>query len=104
MLINMHEIIPGSVPNAADTYPHHAVDFLLEKGYRILTLEATRIAHELGDGRMANVVMIGALSSMLPMPKKTWLDVLQQRIPDKYRAANLEAIIAGREGVAETAG
>jgi Pyruvate/2-oxoacid:ferredoxin oxidoreductase gamma subunit len=51
---------------------------------------------------MANVVMTGALSWLLPIPHATWLDTLQRRIPERYRNANLEAFAAGRAAVSET--
>lgn len=97
ILANDYEIIPGSVLNAAERYPHDALDFLRQKGYRMLVLPASATARELGDGRMANIVLTGALSTLLPFSLEVWLDTLQSRIPEKYRQANLRAFAAGRQ-------
>lgn len=97
ILVNDYEIIPASITDAESKYPHNAIEFLQESGYNILVIMATRIAHELGDGRMANVVMIGAMSDFLSISSDIWLDTLQQRIPEKYREANLRAFQAGLE-------
>jgi indolepyruvate ferredoxin oxidoreductase beta subunit len=97
ILINDHEIIPASIADADTKYPHNAIDFLKERGYNVLVLMATKIAHELGDGRMANVVMIGAVSKSLPIAQDIWLETLNKRIPEKYREANLKAFQAGLE-------
>lgn len=97
ILINDHEIIPASIADAESKYPHNAIEFLQENGYNILVMMATKIAHELGDGRMANVVMVGAMSNYLPITSDIWLDTLQQRIPEKYREENLRAFQAGLE-------
>ncbi len=99
VLVNDHEILPGSVLDAEEMYPHEALDFLRRKGYRVVALKASEMALDLGDGRMANVVLLGALSTMLPIPEGIWLETLQHRIPEEYRQPNLRAFAAGRAAV-----
>ena len=99
VIVNDHEIIPGSVTDAEKTYPHQAISFLQEKGLQVIPLPASKIAHELGDGRMANVVMLGALSTMLPIPEESWPKVLQFRLPTRYLEGNLKAFESGRLSV-----
>ncbi len=96
VLVNDHEIIPGSVSGAEETYPHEAIDHLREKGYDVLVLSATQMAHALGDGRMANVVMLGALSTRLSIPKEVWQKAMRTRLPSRYLEGNLKAFEAGR--------
>jgi indolepyruvate ferredoxin oxidoreductase beta subunit len=101
VLINDYQIIPASVENAEELYPQNSAEILEGKGYRVIQIPATKLAHELGDGRMANVVMIGRLSPLLPFPKEIWLETLNTRIPEKYREPNLRAFEVGR-GAADT--
>ncbi|HJW90948.1 MAG TPA: indolepyruvate oxidoreductase subunit beta [Anaerolineales bacterium] len=97
ILVNDFEIIPASVVGANEQYPHQAIEYLEAKKLRIVRLPASRIASDLGDGRMANVVMLGALSSFLPFPPATWDKTLRLRIPARYLEANLIAFSHGRE-------
>ena len=97
ILVNDHELIPGSITNAENIYPHETIDFLKSKGLRVIVLPASTKARELGDGRMANVVMLGALSTLLPIPQETWDKTLRLRIPAKYLEGNLKAFQAGRK-------
>ncbi len=97
ILINDYELIPGSIANAEKIYPHETIDFLKSKGLRVIVLPASTVARELGDGRMANVVLLGALSTLLPIPQETWDKTLRLRIPAKYLEGNLKAFQAGRE-------
>lgn len=99
LLVNDHEIIPASVVDAVDRYPHHAVEFLLDRGVPVIRLPASRWARDLGDGRMANLVMLGALSALLTLPQELWAEQLQQRLPEKIREANLRAFTQGRDHV-----
>jgi indolepyruvate ferredoxin oxidoreductase beta subunit len=96
LLVNDHEIVPGSAANAAERYPHQAIDFLREKGLRVVALPASQCAKDLGDGRVANVVMLGALSALLPhIAGDVWRVALSERIPEKHRALNLKAFESG---------
>ncbi len=104
ILVNDHEIIPGSVVDAEAAYPHNALQLLLDSGYRFHALPASEIARDLGDGRMANVVMVGAMSTQLPLAEETWLRTLRRRIPEKYREPNLRAFAAGRERLLRESG
>ncbi|HEY5729172.1 MAG TPA: indolepyruvate oxidoreductase subunit beta [Anaerolineales bacterium] len=97
ILVNDYELIPGSVVNAENIYPHEAIDFLKSKELHVTALPASKTARELGDGRMANVVLLGALSTLLPIPQETWDKTLRFRIPARYLEGNLKAFQAGRE-------
>lgn len=99
ILANDFEIVPGSVSNAAEAYPYHAHDYLEEKGIPVIRIEATHLARELGDARMANVVMLGALSELLPIPEELWEKALQVRLPKRYLEGNRKAFATGKETI-----
>ncbi len=96
ILINDHELIPASVVGADANYPHETIDYLRGQGLGVIVLPATKIAAELGDGRMANVVMLGALSMILPVPEASWQKALHVRLPARYLEGNLQAFSAGQ--------
>lgn len=99
ILVNDYEIIPGSVAGAAETYPHETIRFLSDKGFNLVTLPASQMARDLGDGRMANVIMVGALSTMMPIPEASWDKVLRLRLPPRYLEGNLQAFAAGQQAM-----
>ena len=101
ILANDFEIVPASVANAESIYPHQVFDYLQAKGIRLITLPATQIARDLGDSRMGNVVLLGVLSTLLPIPLETWKKTLHMRIPKRYLDGNLEAFAKGREAVTD---
>ena len=105
ILVNEYEIIPGSVSGAGEIYPYETIEYLRGKGLRVVTLPASQIARDLGDARMANVVMIGALSTLLSeappaIPQESWQKSLQVRLPARFLAGNLSAFEAGRKAAA----
>lgn len=97
ILVNDFEIVPGSVTGASESYPYDAIEYLNNQGLAVLSLPATKIAHKLGDGRMANVVMIGALSKLLPIRISSWTKALKVRLPARYLDGNLLAFAEGQK-------
>ena len=59
------------------------------------------IAQQLGNARVLNVVLMGALSALLGMEKAVWENVLRERVPSRYVDLNLKAFTSGREWVQE---
>ena len=99
MLINQQEIHPVTVSSGHATYPdQETIDGALEGAaeyvYRAPALE---IAQELGNARVLNVVLLGALSALLPVEVGVWQEVLRERVPSRYLELNLEAFARGRE-------
>lgn len=60
---------------------------------------ATQIADDLGSSKVANAVMLGALSEILGFPEKGTLDGMLNKLgrTEELRAANLKAAELGRE-------
>jgi indolepyruvate ferredoxin oxidoreductase beta subunit len=99
ILTNDYEIIPASVTNADKHYPYHAYDYLRDNKYSVITMSASQIAHQLGDGRIANVVMLGGLSTFLPLSEDAWQKSLKTRLPPRYLEINQHAFKAGQHAI-----
>jgi indolepyruvate ferredoxin oxidoreductase alpha subunit len=88
---------------APEDYPDpDAIRQMMEK-YRYIELDILSKAVELGDtaGRSANVVMIGALSTLVPfstIPVEIWLQAIKNVSPIPLLwAANYHAFMSGRD-------
>jgi indolepyruvate ferredoxin oxidoreductase beta subunit len=101
ILANDFEIVPGSIKDAAQSYPYDALDIIKKRKYRLVPMPASQIARDLGDARMANVVLLGAMSNWLPISSNHWDKTLRQRIPERFREANLKAFAAGRNAAGD---
>jgi len=97
IIVNEHEIIPLSAGTAAGNYPHQTVDYLKDKGLRVINIPATKLAAELGNVRVANIILLGALSTFIVFPENVWEDVLYQHIPDRFLAINQRAFALGQK-------
>ena len=105
-LVNMEAIEPVTVTSGGQTYPgdEHLRATLAQVTGRAVYLPAGEIAGALGNIKAANVVLLGALSTMLEpqtgLGADAWLEVILARVPGKYAELNRQAFLKGREAAA----
>lgn len=103
IIMNTQPIIPVTVTSGLTKYPEVSdiLDFLSEK-YIVKAFNADDLAYEAGNRLAMNVVMVGAVSGYLPIPKETLLDSVKALVPQKTIEVNLRAFEAGRQKVEES--
>jgi len=101
VVVNDHEIIPITVTSGGAKYPddEHIRAVLAEVTGDVRWVDGMTIAEELGNVRAANVVLLGALSSLLDVPESIWLEVIEKRVPARYVELNRSAFRRGREAI-----
>lgn len=88
------EMRPGSVliydSSLIDVEPQR-------KDLKVFPVPATKIADDLGSGRVANVVMVGALMGVLGFPGEESVSGIVRKFgrTEEIRKANLEALLGG---------
>lgn len=95
VLVNDFRILPATVVTGAAEYPEDLDGQLAGYG-RVCRIGATRIAQDLGNVRMSNIVMLGVLSRHLELPEDLWAAVIRENCPAKLVEKNLEAFARGR--------
>ncbi|HIC93866.1 MAG TPA: indolepyruvate oxidoreductase subunit beta [Anaerolineae bacterium] len=101
-LVNDYAIPPLSVSAGDDVYPddEHVRQVISAVTDDLRLLPGTKLAEELGSARAANAVMLGALSALLDVPPELWLEVIAERVPERYAELNRRAFLKGREAIA----
>ncbi|WP_022724329.1 2-oxoacid:acceptor oxidoreductase family protein [Rhodopseudomonas sp. B29] len=88
---------PGA-PMRYSTETAEQVSAYVSEAYAI---DATRMAEELGNDRAANVVLLGALSTVLEFSLPEWERTVTSFVPKKTIAVNTAAFELGRNWIAE---
>ncbi len=101
-LVNDQEIRPVTVSTGQSEWPADLDGRLRSVFPRLEAIPALEIAGRLGNVRVVNVVMIGALSRHLDIAEQVWRDAILALVPEKVRKINLEAFEAGRTAFATT--
>jgi indolepyruvate ferredoxin oxidoreductase beta subunit len=99
-LVGEMSIPPLSVSSGDDVYPD---DEQVQRVIGAVThdvrfIPSLRLAEEAGNVRAHNVVVLGALSNFIEQVSlETWLEVVSERVPQKYVEVNRRAFQMGRE-------
>lgn len=96
MLINDVEVMPGQI-GEYKPYPTGIIEFLQGKGFVIQEVPATAKAKEIGNPKVASLIILGALANQLDLSIQAWETVIRRRIPPKLLEINLKAFQAGLE-------
>ena len=101
VVVNDHEIIPITVTSGGAEYPddERIRAVLAQVTGDVRWVDGMTIAEELGNVRVANVVLLGALSTFLDVPESIWLEVIEKRVPARYVELNRSGFRRGREAV-----
>jgi indolepyruvate ferredoxin oxidoreductase beta subunit len=81
-MINRLRLAPPIVSLGLFDYPDDPVSAVRGQGFEAHDFDGGKIARELGDLRLVNTVMLGAISDRLPFPAET----LKARIVDRFAA------------------
>jgi indolepyruvate ferredoxin oxidoreductase beta subunit len=105
-LVNLAAIEPVTVTSGGQPYPDDATlhQKFAEVSDKVIYVDGEAIAEGLGNIRVANVVLLGALSAAMQhqgltgaeLPADTWLKIVLDRVPAKYADLNRQAFLAGR--------
>ncbi len=99
VIVSTQKILPAPVATGIDAYPQDVLERLRGLGLSVCPVDAFGIAQSLGEARAVNMVLVGALSALLPLDEKVFLQVINERIPERIRTVNTEAFIRGRRTV-----
>ena len=98
-MVNTLRQAPPVVSMGLFDYPDDPIGAMREAGVRVVDFDAAAIARDLGEIRLVNTVMLGAIADHLPFPAET----LETIIVEAFRARkpelaelNARAFAAGR--------
>ena len=99
-MVNTLRIAPPVVSVGLYDYPADPIGALAAAGVEVHAFDAGAIAEQLGNLKLVNTIMLGAISDYLPFPA----EVLRESIVEGFRAykpkladVNAQAFDAGRE-------
>ncbi len=108
-LINLETIVPVTVSSLGHHYPDDGAcrAALAASSAHAVYVDGPGIARGLGHLKVANTVLIGALSRLLEdramtgptLSEAVWLDVISSQVPHVYAEINRQAFLAGRSAI-----
>ncbi len=99
VLCNAQTIPPVSVSSGDWAYPSikSIEQRLAKETASVRFIEATKLAMNMGNPRVTNVIMLGAFSTLFEIDPQVWIDVVLDGVPKKHADLNGAAFQAGRD-------
>ena len=101
VIVNTHRIYPPAVATGRMSYPENILDELVQRDIDVRELDAFDIASNVGEVRAVNIVLVGMLSTYLPIDEEVYVNVMNERIPERFRDVNIRAFREGRKLAAQ---
>jgi indolepyruvate ferredoxin oxidoreductase, beta subunit len=95
MLVNDFEWQPLPVAAGLEKYPENIESQLQKLAAEVVLIPATRLAIELGNEKVSNVILIGLLASRMEIDHQLWLDIIGKKVPPRFKDLNLKAFETG---------
>ncbi|MCL2548139.1 MAG: indolepyruvate oxidoreductase subunit beta [Symbiobacteriaceae bacterium] len=97
IIVNDLRLLPMSVITGENIYPEDIVIALKQVSTNLHLIQASQIAVELGNSRVTNVVVLGALAQLWgDVPGSIWEDALIANVPTRFLDLNHQAFSRGR--------
>jgi len=93
-------VVPVTVSMGSADYPEDAEQRLRAAFDNLVYLDAAARAERLGNVRVANLVLLGALSTGLDLSLEAWREAVASCVPEKHRDVNLIAFDQGHDTIA----
>ncbi|WP_432662154.1 indolepyruvate oxidoreductase subunit beta [Wukongibacter baidiensis] len=95
LIVNNQAIKPMPVITGTQKYPDKIIERLKNLTNSIHTVDALSVAREIGNIRIVNTVLVGALAKKMDIAKEHWIKALKKTVPEKTIDINLTAFEIG---------
>lgn len=97
VVVNTERIPSMTVLTGAEEYPQDVLEEIRRAAGRVVELDASGMARELGNVKAANVILLGALVSAMGLRDIDWEEIIRKNVKEKFIDLNLQAFRQGLE-------
>ena len=94
LIVNDCRIDPMTVVIGASSYPENIIEDL-EKEHTVYSIDAGKIAAELGNSKVLNSVVLGVAAKYIGFDEEQWLSTIENTVPAKTIEINKKAFLMG---------
>lgn len=95
-VVSQQAIVPVTVSAGQSTYPQDLEPRLREVYPRLAWVDVQQAADDIGNPKVANMVILGAMSTELDLPPQAWEEAIAQCVKPEFVDSNLMAFVVGR--------
>ena len=96
IIVNDQRIDPITVVTGVAEYPDGILD-TLRQTHKVYAVDAMKVARELGNTKVFNVIVLGVAAQHMDYSREEWLNVIEKTVPPKTVEINKKAFLTGYE-------
>ena len=97
VVVNSEEIPSMTVLTGEEEYAPDVIEELQKTAKKVVVIDASRKAEELGNVKAANVILLGALVQAMGLDDIDWEEIIRKTVKEKFVELNLKAFAVGKE-------
>lgn len=95
VVLNRARVNPIGVQNGTEKYPENILELIEARAGRVIALDATAKARELGNARVMNIILLGVLVQAMNLKEIDWARIIAENVKAPYVALNQAALNLG---------
>lgn len=97
VVVNSEEIPSMTVLTGEEEYAPDVIEELQRTAKKVVVIDASRKAEELGNVKAGNVILLGALVQAMGLDDIDWEEIIRKTVKEKFVELNLKAFAVGKE-------
>lgn len=99
VVVNTEEIPSMTVMTGEEDYAPDVIEEIQKAAGKVVTMDASRMAADLGNVKAANVILLGTLVKAMGLDDIDWEDIIRKNVKEKFIDLNLKALKVGMDSV-----
>jgi len=99
LVVNDYEIKPVTVSIGMSEYPNDVFEAYDKAVDNLHFIKANKMAEDLGNSKIMNIVLLGNLVKMLKLESIDWKKIITETVPEKAVELNLKAFEKGYQSI-----
>jgi indolepyruvate ferredoxin oxidoreductase beta subunit len=95
VVANDIEIYSMPVLTGVAEYPHDCLDIVKSKVKEVTVINATKLAEELGNSRVMNIILLGTIVKSMELTDINWEKIIRENVKPQFAELNVKALQKG---------
>jgi len=95
VVVNDIEIYSMPILTGAAEYPHDCLDMVKAKVKEVTIINATKLAEELGNSRVMNIILLGTIVKSMNLTDIDWGNIIRKNVKPQFADLNVKALQKG---------
>jgi len=96
VILNKVRVNPIGVQNGSDKYPENIESLISKRAGKVIAMDASKEAQQLGNPRVMNIILLGASVCQLGLDDIDWGKVIAENVKPQYVELNQKAFELGK--------